>query len=65
MQIISSPCVVEKANGTIRAILQTYLSPNKTFEELAKLIGEDAENPLREFSVACRGELQSRHNGYG
>ena len=59
MQIFSSPGVIEKADRTTRAIIATYLSANKTFEELAKLVEEDAENPLRDFSIACREELRS------
>ena len=59
-QILSSPAVIAMADRTTRAILATYLSPSKTFEELARMVEEDAENPMRDFSVACREELRSR-----
>lgn len=63
MQILSSPPVVAKADRTARAVIATYLSPNKTFEELAGLVEQDADNPLRDFSIACREELRSGYRG--
>jgi hypothetical protein len=40
-------------------ILDTYLSPNRTFDDLPDLI--DEMDPLRDFGEACRRELQSAH----
>lgn len=63
MQIVSSPDVIAKADRTARAIVATYLSPNLTFAEVGRLADADAENPLRDFSVACRRELHGGRDG--
>ena len=49
----------EAAEKAGRLILETYLSPNRTFIDLPDLINE--MDPLRDFSEACRRELQSSH----
>ena len=59
MKIVSSNAVIEAAEKAGRLILDTYLSPNKTFVDLPDLINE--MDPLRDFSEACRRELQSSH----
>ncbi|MGO9132721.1 MAG: hypothetical protein ACLP8A_01560 [Methylovirgula sp.] len=59
MKILSSDAVVEAAENTGRLILETYLSPNKTFFDLPELL--NGMDPLRDFSEACRRELQSAH----
>jgi hypothetical protein len=58
MRILSTPRVIECADQVVRAIVATYLAPNKTFRELLELIDEDAIDPLRDFSNACREELR-------
>jgi hypothetical protein len=57
MKILSSDAVIEAADKAGRLILETYLSPNRTFVDLPELINE--MDPLRDFSEACRRELQS------
>ena len=57
MKIISCDDVVQAAEKVGRLILDTYLSPNPTLAELPDLI--DEVDPLREFSDACRRELQT------
>ena len=59
MKILSSDAVIEAAEKAGRSILETYLSPNRTFVDLPELIEE--MDPLRNFSEACRRELQSSH----
>jgi hypothetical protein len=59
MKILSSDAVIEAAEKAGRLILDTYLSPNRTFVDLPDLINE--MDPLRDFSEACRRELQSAH----
>ena len=39
-------------------IIETYLAPNKTFRDLPEFLDNDAMDPLREFSNACREELR-------
>jgi len=57
MKILSSDTVIEAAEKAGRLILNTYLSPNRTFVDLPDLINE--MDPLRDFSEACRCELHS------
>jgi hypothetical protein len=57
MKIVSSDAVVEAAEKAGQLILETYLSPNRAFVDLPDLINE--MDPLRDFSEACRRELQS------
>jgi hypothetical protein len=60
MKILSSDAVIEAAEKAGRLILETYLSPNREFVDLPELIRE--MDPLRDFSEACRYELQSIHH---
>ena len=60
MRVLSSPRIVESADRVIRTIIETYLAPNKTFHDVRDILDNEAMNPLREFSNACREELQ-RH----
>jgi hypothetical protein len=57
MKILSSDEVIEAAEKVGRLILETYLSPNRTFVDLPDLLHE--VDPLRDFSEACRRELES------
>ncbi len=57
MKVMSSDDVVEAAEKAGRLIIETYMSPNRTFADLAELINE--VDPLRDFSEACRRELQA------
>jgi hypothetical protein len=59
MRVFSSPAVVECADRVARTIIEAYLAPNKTFRDLTEVIDNDAMNPLREFSNACREELRA------
>jgi hypothetical protein len=58
MRVRSSPRIVENADRVVQTIVETYLSPNRTFRELHEMLGSDALDPLRGFSEACREELQ-------
>jgi len=66
MRVVSSDAVVAEAERAGRRILEIYQSPNREFRELPKVMEET--DPLREFSEACRRELQllgvseSRHS---
>lgn len=59
MRILSSDVVIEGAEAVARMIVDTYLSPNRTFLELRQVIDSHAADPLREFSQACREELSA------
>jgi len=41
-------------------IIETYLAPNKTFPDVMEILDNEAMNPLRAFSQACREELRGR-----
>ncbi len=56
MKILSSDEVINAAEKVARLIIETYLSPNRTFTDLPGLL--DEVDPLRGFSEACRRELQ-------
>ena len=60
MRILSSSPIVESADRVVRRIIETYLAPNKTFRDLPEILDNEAMNPLREFSDACREELRGR-----
>jgi hypothetical protein len=57
MKILSSDDVIEAAEKVGQFILQTYLSPNRTFVDLPELLNK--VDPLRDFSEVCRRELQA------
>jgi hypothetical protein len=59
MRILSSPEVVENADKVVRVIIETYLAPNRTFRDVREVLDNEAMNPLRDFSNACREELRS------
>ena len=59
MKILSSDEVVEAAEKAALLIIETYLAPNRTFVDMPQLI--KGMDPLREFSEACRRELQLGH----
>ena len=63
MRILSSPAVVESADKVVRVIIETYLSPNKTFRDVTEILDNEAMNPLRDFSIVCRDELWGRTLG--
>ncbi len=56
MRVVSSDTVVAEAEKTGRRILEIYQSPNREFRELPDLMAQT--DPLRDFSEACRRELQ-------
>jgi hypothetical protein len=57
MRMLSSDEVVEAAEKACRLIIEAYLSPNKTLVDLPEVL--DRMDPLRDFSEACRRELQA------
>ena len=60
MRMRSSPRIVENADRVDRVIVETYLAPNKTFRDVVEFLDNDAMDPLRAFSNACREELRGR-----
>jgi hypothetical protein len=58
IRLISSPQVVEAADSVCRIIVDAYLAPNITMEEMRDNWIDRHVDPLRDFSEACRQELQ-------
>jgi hypothetical protein len=59
IRLTSSPQVVEAADTVCRIIVDTYLAPNMTLEEMRANWIDRHIDPLRDFSEACRQELQT------
>jgi hypothetical protein len=59
MRVLSNMQTIEKADRIVKMIVDTYFAPNKTLTELRGMLNSPAIDPLRDFSEACRKELQS------
>ena len=57
IRLTSSPQVVEAADTVCRIIIDAYLAPNITLEEMRANWIDGHVDPLRDFSEACRKEL--------
>ena len=58
MRVLSSSRVVEAADKAVRMIIETYLAPNRSFRDVREILDNEAMNPLRDFSDACRADLR-------
>ena len=58
MRVISSMTIVEDADKVVRVIVNTYLGPNKTLPELRDMVNSGTIDLLRDFSEACREDVQ-------
>jgi hypothetical protein len=58
IRLISSPQIVEAAETVCRVIVDAYLAPNITLEQMRVNWETKHIDPLRDFSEACRRELQ-------
>jgi hypothetical protein len=59
IRLISAPRIVKSADALVGIIVDTYLAPNITLEEMRSNWVDKHVDPLRDFSEACREELQS------
>jgi hypothetical protein len=59
IRLMSSPPVVEAADTVCRIVIDAYLSPNITMEEMRANWIDRHVDPLRDFSEACRQELRT------
>ena len=59
IRLVSTPQVVEAADTVARIIVGAYLAPNITMEEMRANWIDRHVDPLRDFSEACRQELQT------
>ena len=58
-RVVSTPEVTERADKLVRMIVETYFLPNKTLPELRAMMESGALDFLRDFSEACREELDA------
>jgi hypothetical protein len=58
IRLSSSSSVLAKAEEVIKTILTTYPLPNLTAEQI-EFRAVNGEDPLRQFSNTCRGELEA------
>jgi hypothetical protein len=59
IRLMSTEPVVESADTVCRIIVDAYLAPNMTLEEMRANWIDKHIDPLRDFSEACRRELQT------
>ncbi|WP_316397161.1 hypothetical protein [Bradyrhizobium sp. 33ap4] len=58
MRLICSENVIEAAERTMDSIVDTYLQPNRNLRELRQMARTGGLNPLVQFDIAGRKELQ-------
>jgi len=59
MRILSSQGVVQSAERIGRKIVDTYLEPDKTFNQLHDMVSDGSLDLLNDFSEACRKEFET------
>jgi len=59
IRLISTPRVVDSADKLTRIIMDNYLAPNLTMEEVRRRWMDGNVDPLRDFGEACREELRT------
>jgi hypothetical protein len=57
IRLVSSPLVLAAADDCCRQIVDLYSKPNMTVEEIRTSFEVKQFDPLRDFSAACRAEL--------
>jgi hypothetical protein len=62
IRVSSSSDVLASAERIVDQILSTYSEPNLTSEEIQSRAAAKSDDPLRDFSTICRGELESLWN---
>lgn len=60
MRVLSSELVFEQADKVIQVIVDTYLEPNRTVEDLHRAMRLQELDLFRSFSEACREDLTRR-----
>lgn len=59
MRLLASSKVVARAELVLDAIVAAYIGPNRTLHELREFARDGGLDPLRQFSEACRLELET------
>lgn len=59
MRVLASTNIVDTAERIAWKVVETYSEPNRNFPELQEMVKSGSVNLIREFSVACRAELEA------
>ena len=59
IRLIASDAVDRAADETVRRIVEQYLKPSLTKDEVRRLALSHPDDPLRPFADACREELKA------
>ncbi len=59
IRLLASDPVLAAAETCCKQIIKLYAQPNLTVEQFRTAVEGERIDPLREFSTACRSELQS------
>lgn len=62
IRLCASEAVLAQAQKVVTFIVEQYFAPNVSVEELHKRVHDQADDPLKAFSEACRSELMSMHS---
>jgi hypothetical protein len=57
IRLVAADPVLAAAEACIRQIVDLYLRPNMTVEQIRLAFERDRLDPIKDFSVACRKEL--------
>ncbi len=60
MRVLSSETVFDEADKVIQVVVDTYLQPNRSLEDLRREMHDHSLDLLRSFSEACRADLTQR-----
>ena len=58
MRVLCRPETVDAGEKVMKMITETFLAPNRTFAQLHELAKAGAIDPLKEFSLCARQEIQ-------
>lgn len=61
MRLVSSRDVITAAEELVQLVVETYASPNQTFDQLRAGVMDISSDPMRAFGEACRKELHALH----
>jgi hypothetical protein len=59
MRVLASTNIVDTGERIAWKVVETYSEPNRNFPELQEMVKSGSVNLIREFSVACRAELEA------
>ena len=63
IRLVAHDAVLAAAEACCRQIVELYSKPNLTVEQIRTQFERDWRDPIREFSTACRLELEDIANG--